>query len=465
MEPGIHLACSMAMHPLASTPCLAVAFVFLATTGCATTLEVTSSRQFDQTESRLSLTPAPSELPEQDGSLNGYLALAMKHSPDLRAAFERWRASVLSIAKARRLPEPNVSFGLFVRRVETRVGPQRFKVGLNQAFPWPTLLSARADASAAKAQAAQSAFDATLVELRRRVARQYWRLWLVHTQHSLKTEHDAVLEALAGAVRGRIRTGDATLAALNQVELNIARHHDHTGQHEQAARRASARLLAALGFAGSGQILQAKDGPQIAVPTQSDADLRATAREHPRIRRHGHLAASDHARARAERIQRYPRFRLGLDYIETGAAIADVPDSGKDPIMVSAGLSIPLWSNNYSSAERSAKAAAASREAMQESAMRSAEAALEVAMADMRDSKRRVELYENTLIPQGEATFTATLGGYQAGRSTVSAVILAQRDLLELQLEHAAARAAHAVAWADLEYIVGRQLDASGERQ
>ncbi|MBT8467599.1 MAG: TolC family protein, partial [Deltaproteobacteria bacterium] len=383
--------------------------------------------------------------------------------PETRAAFERWRASALRISRTRRLPEPTLSFGYFVRSVETRVGPQRFKVGIAQTFPWPTKLSAASDAASQRANAAQRVVDAELLRVKRDVAAVYWTLWLIEEEHRLKTEHDAVLESLAGAVRGRLRTGAATLADLNQIELNIARHHDHRGKHKEARRKASAMLMAALGVAGEGQELRATDKPHAGFPEPATAALRDRARSHPRITKHDHLALGEESRARAERADRFPRIRVGVDFIETGdAAMPGVPDSGKDPLIVSAGISVPLWAGSYSDSEKSARAAARAHRADQEAAVRRAEGAFDAVLSDVRDAQRRIELYEKTLVPQAESTFQAVLGGYQTGRSTVAAVILAQRDLLELQIEHARARAEHARAWTALEYIVGTELNAAG---
>ena len=426
-------------------------------------LESGSHGVFDVADSQMDLATAPPEVPGLDGTLNGYLAFALKHSPETRAAFERWRSATLKISRARRLPEPSLTFGYFVRSVETRVGPQRFKVGISQTFPWPTKLSAGSDAAAERARAFGRAFDAEVLSIKRNVAMAYWLLWLVHEEHRLKTEHDAVLESLAGAVRGRLKTGAAALAELNQIELSIARHHDHHGQHKEQAHKVSAMLLAAIGVDGSEQNVKATDRPHPGLPGDADENLRVLAREHPHIMRHEHLAASEMHRAESERAERYPRFRLGVDFIETGnAAMPGVADSGKDPIMVMAGISLPLWGGSYSDSIDSAKAASAAHQADKEAATRSAERMFAAALSDVRDAQRRIDLYEKTLVPQAETTFQAVLGGYQTGRSTVAAVILAQRDLLELQIEHARARAKHARAWASLEYSVGTELDSAG---
>jgi hypothetical protein len=76
----------------------------------------------------------------------------------------------------------------------------------------------------------------------------------------------------------------------------------------------------------------------------------------------------------------------------------------------------------------------------------------------VRDSYRRVELNENTLLPQAEAAYASVLGAYATSRSTVAASLLAQRELLEIRVGLEQARAEHAAAWARLEQVVGRRV-------
>ena len=74
---------------------------------------------------------------EFDGTLGGYLAYAYAHSPALRASFETWRAATFRPDQERRLPEPTISYAVFVRSVETRVGPQRHRFGVTRTTVHP----------------------------------------------------------------------------------------------------------------------------------------------------------------------------------------------------------------------------------------------------------------------------------------------------------------------------------------
>jgi outer membrane protein TolC len=401
--------------------------------------------------------PLPSE-PTLDGSLSSYVAFALARSPELRASFERWRAATMRISRARRIPEPVIKYSYFVRSIETRVGPQEHKLSLMQSFPWPTALSAGADAASEAARAAQRRFDAEALGVKQAVADAYWRLWLLHEEHLLKNEHDVVMETLAGAVRGRVRTGAASLADLNQVELGIARHHDHHGAHREDQRVATADLLRAIGATVRKQGLTATDTPREGLPSTGDEALHEAARQHPRIEAAELMASSSDSQVRAEAAERAPSLLAGLEWIAVGQARTVVEKSGQDAVIVTAGLSVPLWGRNYRDAMSAARAEGAAHRADRDAALQSADAQLVAALSAVRDAQRRTDLYRHTLIPQAETTFQSVLGGYQSGRSTVVSALLAQKELLELQLELARSRAHHARAWAVLEAVVGRPV-------
>ncbi len=404
--------------------------------------------------------------PLLDGSLNSYVAFALARSPELRASFERWRAATMRISRARRIPEPVIKYSYFVRSVETRVGPQNHKLSLMQSFPWPTAMSAGSDAASETARAAERHFDAEALTVKQAVADAYWRLWLLEEEHHLKNEHDIVLETLAGTVRGRVRTGAASLADLNQVELGVARHHDHHGAHREDQRVASADLLRAIGATEREQGLSADDTPFEGLPALSEEALRTAAREHPRIEAAELMASASDSLVRVEAADRAPSLLAGLEWIVVGKAPTVLEKSGQDAVSVTAGLSVPLWGRNYRDAMSAARAEGAAYRADRDAALQTADAQLAGATSAVRDAQRKIDLYRNTLIPLAETTFQSVLGSYQSGRSTVAAALLAQKDLLELQLDLARSRALHARAWAVIEAVVGRPVEATeqGER-
>ena len=448
-------------------PFLMSTFALLLLSGCATQLEQQSDRDLNAvSDARVRPEPAsqgstqaPPVRAAADGSLASYVRYALDNSPALRASFEEWRASAQRIRQARRLPEPVITYGYFVRRVETRVGPQRHKFGISQTFPWPTKLTAGADAASMAARSAQQRYEASALELTRRVAEAYWRIWLIGRTRAVQKDQARILEQFAAVVRGRLEVGQATLAELGQIDLGVSRLVDVLAGLDEQERAARAMLVAAIGAPPGTATPVTTEDPPLIVPAESDAALRSSAVDHPRVRAFGSMADAQQHRARAMGADAYPSFTLGVDYIETGPAVMpNVDESGKDAIIAMVGAKIPIWGGVYGAEEDEAHAESAAFRARQAAARDQAIAELEKALSDVRDAARRVKLHRDTLVPQAETVYASSLGAYQVGRSTLASVLMAERDLNDLQLALHRARADHALAWARLEEVVGRTV-------
>ncbi len=392
-------------------------------------------------------------------SLARYVAMAQKKSPELKASFERWHGSISRISRARRLPEPKLSFGYFIRPVETRVGPQRARVGVSQTFPWPTQLTAGADAASERARAQQNQFEALALEIRRRVVVAYYQLWLIREARKIHAEHLDVLHSLSSNVLARLEVGAATLADQQQVDLSAARLEDRLAGMDEDETVAEARLRAAIGNREIGTFFTSQGPPEAQLPGEDEKALSSAVLAHPKLSAFEHLAASHEESARAEEAAGLPSFSVGADWIITGEArVANVPDSGNDAVIVGGGISIPLWRGSYSDAADAARADASAARADRRAAEDLALEELSIAYAQVRDAVRRVQLHRSTLVPQADSAYESVLGAYVTGRGTVAQTLLAQKDLLELRGDLEKARAEYAIAWARLERVAGRTV-------
>lgn len=72
--------------------------------------------------------------------LNRYLETAAENNPELQAKFNEYMAALEVVPQAKALPDPQIAFAYFVSPVETRMGPQEFKISASQFFhglvPW-----------------------------------------------------------------------------------------------------------------------------------------------------------------------------------------------------------------------------------------------------------------------------------------------------------------------------------------
>jgi outer membrane protein, heavy metal efflux system len=398
-----------------------------------------------------------------DGSLESYISYSLQNSPELEASFERWRASINRIAKNRRLPEPVISYGFFIRNIETRVGPQRHRIGLKQSFPWPTKLTAGADAASAKAQALGRKFDARVIAIQTAVAQIYWSLWYYDETRKEHKEHLEILRGLSESAGALVMTGKTNFADQQQIDLTVARIEDLLSAIDEQKIRAAANLRGLIGAPPSLPVL-VKSSPPAEVLPADEEKLLESVRNHPLLGSFEALAKSSEAEARRENASRFPSFNLGLDWIETGpASIAGLSDSGKDAVIIGLAVQIPLWQGSYTDAVEAFQSETRAHRADGQAAHDKAVAKFYNILSDLRDALRRIDLYRSTLVPQAESVFESVLGVYTSGSGNVASILLAQRDLLELRAQLIGARADFARAWARLENTVGHSIESAKE--
>ncbi len=403
-----------------------------------------------------------------DGSLATYVRVALERSPRLRAAWHQYRADSARSTGEAALPDPTVSYAFFARPVETRVGPQRHKIGVSQAFPWPGTLGGKEAAARHSAAAARRRYEAVGFDVARNVKQAYWDAWLARRLKRVRDAQILLLKQLAMSARARLEVGGASLADVGQIELMRSRLVDNRSALDEAERRAVAKLRAALSVSSKTRLpVRDVDAPR-AAPSEKEKTLQKAAQRHPRIGQFADLIAAQHELARASRATGKPTFRLGAEYIITGEArMPGTPDSGKDPIVLMLSATIPLWNDRAGAQADAADAQASSLRAKQAAESDQAAALVTMLLSQHRDQQRRLALYEKTLIPQAESVFESTLGGYQTGEGRIAPVLLAVRELLDLQLAIAQAEAAQAKTLAALEAVVGRRLelkDMKGDR-
>ncbi|MEM1023038.1 MAG: TolC family protein [Myxococcota bacterium] len=389
-----------------------------------------------------------------EGELSVFVGRALAHAPELRAAHARWRASVAAASAAGRLPDPTLSYAGFVRAVETRVGPQRHRISLRQAFPWPGRLGAGREAMSARAAAEAEVFRARVLKLVLEVTESYWRLWTLERMHDIRLEHERLLEGLAETVKARVETGEKSIADLLQVQLRLQRLQDHRSDHKSQLRQGAARLAASMGLEPGLQIRTSPTPPRTGAVLPTRTAMVAELRHHPEVARWAELAAAKQADGRVVRRTGWPDFVVGADYIVTGAARGpDVPDDGKDPLALSIGLSLPVWRGALAREAEAAEARAAAAQAEGHRAWLDALAQLESTLAKLEAARERIRRYERTLLPQAEALESSVRAAYEVQRAGVASVLLALEDALELKLALAEVRGRYAVAWAELDRL------------
>ena len=432
----------------------AVAGSLLLAAGCAPRQELlTMDRLAQAGPAPIAGSAAPGgQLPElRAGSpLADYILYASLSNPGLQAAFHRWTAALDRVPQARALPDPQLSYSVFVRREQ--VNPTRQEFVLSQTFPWfgKRGLAARAASEAANAE--RQRFEAARLALRDEVQAAWHECRYLGRAIEVVEGNVQLLRRLEAALRTRFAAGLAPHGDLIKLQVELDELEDRLRSLQDLRAPLAARLDAALNRKGPGPFPEAPEIPGEPIAATAEQLLAMLRESSPELKALDAEIAKEQASVERAKKDFYPDVMLGLDYM-------DMADPGmRDPAAAMITLSLPIWRGKYAAGVREARSmhlAALAERRDQENALA---ARLQVALYGFRDADRKIGLYRETLIPRASQALAVKQQEFEGGKAPLIDVIDAERTLLEFHLSLERARADHAQRRSEVERLVGREL-------
>ncbi len=408
----------------------------------------------------------PARLHDSDGrlSLAGALRTALETSPRIRAAREAAGAAAAREGHVAALPDPMVRLGWYAEPIETRTGPQRWSLAVQQAIPWPGALTATARVAEAGRRVAETRAAITTRDVLVDVARTYHELDYLHRARQTTTAITRALERLvAFAARGD-DDGQARIPETVRAETWLVRTRNDALMLEELERTERARLRSLLGLSPDASIGTPRG--IIAIPLNASVDALAA-----RAEQGNHdlaLAAleAEHAERDAERLatRSYPQLAIGGRYIATERRDdADPRGNGDDPLFLELGVSIPIWLGANGAAHREgasrARAAAHAHDAMRHRLR------ADIARAYWRaaNAERLWHLHRDAFVPQAQRAAASAEALFDEGHASFTAVVETLAAWHQLELAMHRARADYLQTIAAIERLVGAPLARTGD--
>ena len=423
----------------------------------------TSQKTFGESLPDRMPTRRQEDLPDltKDSPLSAYLEYAALNNPALREAFQEWKAALERVPQVEALPDPRFSLGYLIQEIETRVGPQEWRAGLKQTFPWFGKLDLKGDMVALRAQAAWQRFHAEKLHLFHRVKKAYAEYFYLSRAIEVTRKHRDLVEYLEEVARTQYRTGIAPHSAVIKAQVERGKLEDRLASLKDLKDARAARLNAALGRRADAPLPWPVTLSQERVKIRSEKLMAQLRESNPRLKALRRNVERAESAVDLAELRYYPDITAGLSYMYTDSAImSGVDDSGKDPILATLSINLPLWWDAYRAGEREKLSRLRSARRKLEDRTRKLEAELELAAYGVQDARRKINLYGDSLIPQARESLEATRASFKAGDADILALLDAERMLLEFRLERERAVADHLQSVAKLEMLVGRRMDA-----
>lgn len=406
--------------------------------------------------------PREHDLPELNdhSALNDYLAYAALNNTGLKAAFLRWKAALERIPQVSALPDPRFNYGYYIQAVETRVGPQNNRFALLQTFPWFGKLELQGSAAAEAARSEKERYEAAKLKLFFQVKDAYYEYYYLARAITVTEENLGLMEQLESVARTQYSAGFTPYANVVRAQVELGKLEDRVKTLKDLREPIVARLNAALNRPAEASLPWPKD-VQAEVVSFTQEQLLAWLKEYnPDLKAVDFLAEREKTNIALARKNFFPDITIGMEAIDTGQALnpAATPDSGKDPIIASISINLPIWWGKYRAGEREALAryeAFRDERTDQENRLASD---LKLAIYKYRDAERKINLYRDTLVPKAVQSLEVSLQTFESGLGSFLDLIDSVRTLLEFQLAFERAFADQAQRLAEIEMIVAREV-------
>ena len=361
--------------------------------------------------------------------------LALSHNDGIAAAGQRWESERARIDSVGALPDPQFGFTYYVEEVQTRVGPQEQAVALNQMVPWPGKLKAKRREQTELAEAAHHRFQGTRLDVLLRVRAIWYELAYIDSAREKVRANVELLQSVEEAMRAQYRTGTGTLAKVLSLQLERDQIRDRLKVLDAREKVLLTRLNEALGRDPQLPLARVGDGAPAAVPAPDDLRAAVLA-ANPRVLAARRAAAASAAGLDYARDTDKPDFTLGASWVMTGERTdMDVAGNGRDPVMFSVRMTLPLWPAKNRAVVAHAAARKRALMATSRDIRQRALAELEILLVRNGEAVRRESLYRKTLIPQAEQAYASQRKSFAASQVSFADLIDSQRRLLALQLQ------------------------------
>lgn len=384
-----------------------------------------------------------------------YLTIAAEHNPGLKARFNDYLAAMERIPQAQALPDPQVTFGVFVQPVETRVGPQRASLAVSQAFPWFGTLKAQGAVVTQMAEAKLKLFEDAKLKLFSEVRVIYDQLYLLERSITLTKENLELLSSFKELARVNFESGKTGFVNVLRVEMEEKELQTQLAYWEDSRTAAMIAFEQLLNSSVEVQFDDSIKVIELSLDKQVLYDSIITG--NPKLQSIRSMVRSKEELLKVAELNGKPSFTLGASYVNIGERSGvELSNNGRDAfVFPQVGLKIPIYRKKYKAQETQVTLEKEGLKYQIEEQNNRLIIALEEQIRNHLDAKRRVVLYQNLHDLAGRS-LSLLQTEFTTGTADFEEVLRMERKLLTYQLEIEKARVETNRAIYQINYIIGK---------
>ncbi|MEJ2585527.1 MAG: TolC family protein, partial [Robiginitalea sp.] len=151
--------------------------------------------------------------------LPSYIREAQEQNPEIQAFGLRYQQAEEKVREADRIPETQITAGVFVSEPETRTGAQKARFSVKQMLPWFGTLSMRQDYASSLAEAEFIEYTIAKRKLALEVTQRYYNLYALEAKQNVLDQNIALLRTYEQLALTAVEVNQAS--AVDVLRLQI----------------------------------------------------------------------------------------------------------------------------------------------------------------------------------------------------------------------------------------------------
>ncbi len=367
---------------------------------------------------------ASAQLPQ---AVETYLVQRLDSIPEIKSLWNRYESTLKQAQYAGGLPDPYASTNIFIKPIQTRVGPQLLAINVAQPFPFPGTLKSARESWEHEATAIASYITLQRAYFYKQAAQTWLEYAYFKKEVDIINEHLVLLKTLQKVIRERVAGGKEKAYNYLRIEMQIE-------EYETKLQIALSKLLSLQ--VSFNKILNLPDSAPIPIADTLTLPLipdslkliDSILSSSPYLQVISHKLLANKARQRNARLSGLPSFSAGLSYFVIG-------NGGSDALAPSIGIRIPIYRKKWKALEERYELAAKADSLSYLNKENLLIGSFAQIWWQLTDALERIELY-NELIDLSLHTRKMLIAAYSGDEEDFVEVLRIDRDLLNYRLAH-----------------------------
>ncbi len=282
--------------------------------------------------------------------LESLIEQGLLNNPEIQAGEIRYSIAVEKVKEVNTLPNTEFSAGYFASETETRTGAQKARFGIRQMLPWFGTITARENYAGSMAEADYVALVIAKRKLVLGISQAYYGLYAINASSKVLQENIELLQTYEQLALKSVEGGKTSAVDVLQLQIR---------QNELSEQLKILRQRYIAEESGLNNMLNRNEDIPISVlesfvlPEEDGFIVSDSVALHPELLKYDRLYESVLKDDLLVKKEGSPMLGIGVDYVPV-AERTDVSfmDNGKDMVMPMVSVSVPIFSNKYSSLGR-----------------------------------------------------------------------------------------------------------------